>query len=83
MTTNEIESSQYRVLELVTHFSSQVLQLCVYDLISERLKDSLQLEIPVVEGFYILITNLKLTQTKLEVVKIESSKPVTLPETKF
>lgn len=52
-------------------------------MISERLKDSLQLEIPVVEGFYILITNLKLTQTKLEVVKIESSKPVTLPETKF
>lgn len=35
--------------------------LCLRSMISERLKDSLQLEIPLVEGFYILITNLKLT----------------------
>lgn len=30
-------------------------------MIPERLKDLLKLKIPVVEGFYILITNLKLT----------------------
>lgn len=30
-------------------------------MIPETLKDFLQLKIPVVEGFYILITNLKLT----------------------
>lgn len=35
--------------------------MCRRFIISERLKDSLQLEIPIVEGFYTLTTNLKLT----------------------